>query len=89
MASSYGAAAFRKEQGERREHQTCTEPETVWLLPHQATDHTFLQKCHYHHGNHPSYAKPQLPLPIFSVRHYAGTVTYQVSVLGHSMQVNQ
>ncbi|XP_033623314.1 myosin XVB, partial [Fukomys damarensis] len=44
----------------------------------QATDHTFLQKCHYHHGDHPSYAKPQLPLPIFTVRHYAGTVTYQV-----------
>nr|XP_034363961.1 myosin XVB [Arvicanthis niloticus] len=48
----------------------------TWLS--QATDHTFLQKCHYHHGDHPSYAKPQLPLPIFMVRHYAGTVTYQV-----------
>lgn len=46
---------------------------------HQATDHTFLQKCHYHHGDHPCYTKPQLPLPIFTVRHYAGTVTYQVS----------
>uniref|UniRef100_A0A2K6GQP2 Myosin XVB n=1 Tax=Propithecus coquereli TaxID=379532 RepID=A0A2K6GQP2_PROCO len=43
-----------------------------------ATDHTFLQKCHYHHGEHPSYAKPQLPLPIFTVRHDAGAVTYQV-----------
>ncbi|KAB0368027.1 hypothetical protein FD755_021351 [Muntiacus reevesi] len=43
-----------------------------------ATDHTFLQKCHYHHGDHPCYTKPQLPLPIFTVRHYAGTVTYQV-----------
>ncbi|KAM8943784.1 myosin XVB [Lycaon pictus] len=48
----------------------------TWLS--QATDHTFLQKCHYHHGNHTCYAKPQLPLPIFTVRHYAGTVTYQV-----------
>ncbi|KAB1264807.1 Unconventional myosin-XVB [Camelus dromedarius] len=48
----------------------------TWLS--QATDHTFLQKCHYHHGDHPCYAKPQLPLPIFTVRHYAGTVTYQV-----------
>ncbi|ELR47455.1 Putative myosin-XVB, partial [Bos mutus] len=45
---------------------------------HQATDHTFLQKCHYHHGDHPHYTKPQLPLPIFTVRHYAGPVTYQV-----------
>ncbi|KAM6163520.1 myosin XVB [Rhynchocyon petersi] len=48
----------------------------TWLP--QATDHTFLQKCHYHHGDHPCYAKPQLPLPIFTVQHYAGTVTYQV-----------
>ncbi|KAM5309126.1 myosin XVB [Glossophaga mutica] len=48
----------------------------TWLS--QATDHTFLQKCHYHHGDHPCYTKPQLPLPIFTVRHYAGTVTYQV-----------
>lgn len=48
----------------------------TWLS--QATDHTFLQKCHYHHGDHPCYAKPQLPLPIFTIRHYAGTVTYQV-----------
>eukprot|EP00074_Homo_sapiens_P100949 XP_016880615.1 myosin XVB isoform X7 [Homo sapiens] len=44
----------------------------------EATDHTFLQKSHYHHGDHPSYAKPRLPLPVFTVRHYAGTVTYQV-----------
>uniref|UniRef100_A0A2K6B323 Myosin XVB n=1 Tax=Macaca nemestrina TaxID=9545 RepID=A0A2K6B323_MACNE len=44
----------------------------------QATDHTFLQKSHYHHGDHPSYAKPRLPLPVFTVQHYAGTVTYQV-----------
>lgn len=49
----------------------------TWLS--QATDHTFLQKCHCHHGGHPCYAKPQLPLPVFTVRHYAGTVTYQVS----------
>ncbi|KAL1779953.1 myosin XVB [Sigmodon hispidus] len=55
---------------------------TTWKLQilneEGATDHTFLQKCHYHHSDHPSYAKPQLPLPIFTVRHYAGTVTYQV-----------
>ncbi|NWQ89731.1 MYO15 protein, partial [Burhinus bistriatus] len=44
----------------------------------QATDHTFLQKCHYHHGNSPWYAKPKLPLPVFTVKHYAGPVTYQV-----------
>ncbi|KFQ69077.1 Unconventional myosin-XV, partial [Phaethon lepturus] len=44
----------------------------------QATDHTFLQKCHYHHGNSPWYAKPNMPLPVFTVKHYAGPVTYQV-----------
>lgn len=45
----------------------------------QATDHTFLQKCHYHHGNSPYYAKPKNPLPVFTIYHYAGAVTYQVS----------
>ncbi|GCB81299.1 hypothetical protein scyTo_0021370, partial [Scyliorhinus torazame] len=44
----------------------------------QATDHTFLQKCHYQHSNNPWYVKPKLPLPVFTVRHYAGAVTYQV-----------
>ncbi|XP_044840359.1 unconventional myosin-XV-like [Mauremys mutica] len=44
----------------------------------QATDHTFLQKCHYHHGNNPWYGKPKLPSPVFTVQHYAGPVTYQV-----------
>ncbi|XP_077381905.1 unconventional myosin-XV [Festucalex cinctus] len=45
----------------------------------QATDHTFLQKCHYHHGNDPLYAKPKMPLPEFTLKHYAGKVTYQVN----------
>ncbi|KAJ8363986.1 hypothetical protein SKAU_G00128170 [Synaphobranchus kaupii] len=44
----------------------------------QATDHTFLQKCHYHHGSNPLYAKPKMPLPEFTIKHYAGKVTYQV-----------
>ncbi|XP_041432646.1 unconventional myosin-XV-like isoform X1 [Xenopus laevis] len=44
----------------------------------QATDHTFLQKCHYHHGNNSCYMKPKLPLPVFTLQHYAGPVTYQV-----------
>ncbi|XP_014645274.1 PREDICTED: unconventional myosin-XV [Ceratotherium simum simum] len=44
----------------------------------QATDHTFLQKCHYHHGANPLYSKPKMPLPEFTIRHYAGRVTYQV-----------
>ncbi|XP_067859862.1 unconventional myosin-XV [Heptranchias perlo] len=44
----------------------------------QATDHTFLQKCHYHHGNNTLYSKPKMPLPEFTIKHYAGKVTYQV-----------
>ncbi|XP_010135524.1 PREDICTED: unconventional myosin-XV, partial [Buceros rhinoceros silvestris] len=51
--------------------------------PSQATDHTFLQKCHYHHGNSPWYTKPKLPLPVFTVKHYAGPVTYQVHKFLH------
>ncbi|XP_037547493.1 unconventional myosin-XV-like [Nematolebias whitei] len=47
------------------------------FLP-QATDHTFLQKCHYHHASNPLYAKPKNPLPVFTIYHYAGPVTYQV-----------
>lgn len=45
----------------------------------QSTDHTFLQKCHYHHGSNDLYIKPKMPLPEFTIRHYAGKVTYQVS----------
>ncbi|XP_055994385.1 myosin XVB [Sorex fumeus] len=44
----------------------------------QATDHTFLQECHYRHGQHRCYGKPTRPLPAFTVRHAAGAVTYQV-----------
>uniref|UniRef100_A0A3B4AMP7 Myosin motor domain-containing protein n=1 Tax=Periophthalmus magnuspinnatus TaxID=409849 RepID=A0A3B4AMP7_9GOBI len=44
----------------------------------QATDHTFLQKCHYHHVHNPLYIKPKMPTPEFGIKHYAGRVTYQV-----------
>ncbi|XP_034639514.1 unconventional myosin-XV [Trachemys scripta elegans] len=44
----------------------------------QATDHTFLQKCHYHHGSNALYTKPKMPLPEFTIKHFAGKVTYQV-----------
>ncbi|XP_033907714.3 unconventional myosin-XV isoform X1 [Acipenser ruthenus] len=43
----------------------------------QATDNTFLQKCHYHHGSSPLYSKPKMPLPEFTIKHFAGKVTYQ------------
>ncbi|XP_053328005.1 unconventional myosin-XV [Spea bombifrons] len=44
----------------------------------QATDHTFLQKCHYHHSTSELYCKPKMPLPEFGIKHFAGKVTYQV-----------
>ncbi|XP_036073108.1 unconventional myosin-XV [Oryzias melastigma] len=47
------------------------------FLP-QATDHTFLQKCHYQHAHNPCYARPKSQMPVFTVYHYAGAVTYQV-----------
>lgn len=53
---------------------------SLFLLS-QATDHTFLQKCHYHHGNCPYYTKPKIPLPVFTIYHYAGAVTYQASLI--------
>uniref|UniRef100_A0AAY5K3J3 Myosin motor domain-containing protein n=3 Tax=Esox lucius TaxID=8010 RepID=A0AAY5K3J3_ESOLU len=49
----------------------------------QATDHTFLQKCHYHHGNSDLYIRPKMPLPEFTLKHYAGKVTYQVHKFLH------
>lgn len=55
-------------------------PRPPCLPPPQATDHTFLQKCHYHHGANPLYSKPKMPLPEFTIKHYAGKVTYQVRV---------
>lgn len=57
---------------------------TVFSSLCQATDHTFLQKCHYHHGNSSYYTKPKIPLPVFTVYHYAGAVTYQASSQLHS-----
>lgn len=60
-------------------------PRSPCLPPLQATDHTFLQKCHYHHGANPLYSKPKMPLPEFTIRHYAGKVTYQVRVETASM----
>uniref|UniRef100_A0A8C6T1F2 Myosin XVB n=1 Tax=Neogobius melanostomus TaxID=47308 RepID=A0A8C6T1F2_9GOBI len=60
-----------------RPHAYLTKLLNMFLIT-LATDHTFLQKCHYHHGNNPFYAKPKIPTPVFTVYHYAGAVTYQV-----------
>ena len=61
----------------------------MWsVLSSQATDHTFLQKCHYHHGNDPQYLKPKMPHPEFTIKHFAGRVTYQVPTTPHPMSIN-
>lgn len=43
-----------------------------------ATNETLLQKFNSVHENNPFYEKPQRREPAFVVRHYAGTVKYQV-----------
>ncbi|KAG2455499.1 MYO15 protein, partial [Polypterus senegalus] len=58
----------------------------------QATDHSYLQKCHYHHGSNPLYSKPKMPLPEFTIRHYAGKVAYQMVAnlfSGHAQVLTQ
>lgn len=65
-------------------------PQTVIELFYlQATDHTFLQKCHYHHGHNPLYFKPKMPLPEFAIKHFAGKVTYQVQSIAYMHLFNQ
>ncbi|CAF1411067.1 unnamed protein product, partial [Didymodactylos carnosus] len=44
----------------------------------RATDQSFLQKCHFAHVANPLYGKPRLLKSIFSIKHYAGEVEYNV-----------
>ncbi|KAJ0175182.1 hypothetical protein K1T71_009323 [Dendrolimus kikuchii] len=46
-----------------------------------ATNETLLQKFNSVHENNPFYEKPQRREPAFVIRHYAGTVKYQVTAL--------
>lgn len=46
----------------------------------QATDESFLEKCHQQHGDNPCYEKPKQRIPVFSISHYAGQVKYQVKL---------
>jgi myosin heavy subunit len=43
-----------------------------------ATDESFLDKCHKQYEKHEFYDKPKTRKPTFGVKHYAGLVTYQV-----------
>lgn len=44
----------------------------------QATDRTFLEKCHQQHGRNKYYEKPRVHGAEFGIYHYAGIVRYQV-----------
>ncbi|CAC5409264.1 Unconventional myosin-IXa,Myosin-16,Myosin IB heavy chain,Myosin-2B,Unconventional myosin-Vc,Unconventional myosin-IXb,Unconventional myosin ID,Myosin-6,Unconventional myosin-X,Myosin-15,Myosin-10,Unconventional myosin-Id,Myosin-VIIa,Myosin ID heavy chain,Myosin-1,Myosin-2 heavy chain,Myosin-I heavy chain,Unconventional myosin heavy chain 6,Myosin-J heavy chain,Unconventional myosin-XV,Unconventional myosin-VIIb,Myosin-3,Myosin-2A,Myosin-7,Unconventional myosin-Ia,Myosin-5,Myosin-9,Myosin-4,Myosin IC heavy len=44
----------------------------------QASDTSFLEKCHFHHANNPLYEKPRMSDPEFFIRHYAGKIKYNV-----------
>ena len=46
------------------------------IMP-RATDGTMVEKFHQCYGNHPAYEKPRSNDPIFTIRHYAGSVEYQ------------
>ena len=45
----------------------------------QATDMSFLEKCHFHHDSNKLYEKPRMSDPVFYVHHYAGRIKYNVS----------
>ncbi|XP_066291103.1 unconventional myosin-XV-like isoform X2 [Branchiostoma lanceolatum] len=44
----------------------------------QATDRSFLEKCHHFHQDHEHYERPRVPAQEFSIRHCAGKVSYKV-----------
>ena len=45
----------------------------------QASDRSFLEKCHLYHQKNKFYGVPRAQSLEFGIRHYAGTVWYQVS----------
>ena len=55
----------------------------VALICFQGTDQSFVDKCHVMHGLNLWYDKPRMSLPEFSIKHYAGKVTYDVSEGGN------
>ncbi|XP_050694860.1 unconventional myosin-XV-like isoform X6 [Eriocheir sinensis] len=44
----------------------------------KATDHSFLEKCHYNHALNELYSRPRLSSMEFGIQHYAGQVWYSV-----------
>ncbi|XP_062594386.1 unconventional myosin-XV-like isoform X8 [Saccostrea cucullata] len=52
----------------------------------QATDMSFLEKCHFHHDSNKLYEKPRMSDPVFYVQHYAGRIRYNVN---HFLEKNK
>ncbi|XP_056017857.1 unconventional myosin-XV-like isoform X8 [Ostrea edulis] len=52
----------------------------------QATDMSFLEKCHFHHDSNKLYEKPRMSDPVFYVQHYAGRIKYNVD---HFLEKNK
>lgn len=44
----------------------------------KATDHSFLEKCHYNHALSDVYSRPRMSSMEFGIKHYAGQVWYTV-----------
>lgn len=44
----------------------------------KASDHSFLEKCHYNHALNDVYSRPRMSSMEFGIRHYAGQVWYTV-----------
>ncbi|CAL4069628.1 unnamed protein product, partial [Meganyctiphanes norvegica] len=44
----------------------------------KATDHSFLEKCHYNHALNELYSRPRMSSMEFGIKHYAGQVWYNV-----------
>ncbi|XP_042230048.1 unconventional myosin-XV-like [Homarus americanus] len=44
----------------------------------KATDHSFLEKCHYNHALNELYSRPRMSSMEFGIKHYAGQVWYSV-----------
>ncbi|KAK3884845.1 hypothetical protein Pcinc_010904, partial [Petrolisthes cinctipes] len=44
----------------------------------KATDHSYLEKCHYNHALNELYSRPRMSCMEFGIKHYAGQVWYSV-----------
>lgn len=44
----------------------------------KASDHSFLEKCHFNHALNEAYSRPRMSSMEFGIRHYAGQVWYTV-----------